>query len=210
MAIYENKFEIGDEVFTKDNKHEYPCYTLMADLLFATNFCESLQQVKCKVISYGLHPRNRDFIYLVEDENQHQHLFGEAGLEIYNGQDKEQTQKRQYKARAKWVMNTGEKPDLPDGTLVKVKLQDGVKANGSVGDWYWGLDILDTDCAITKWKLADDWNDVVDGQTPDIDGDTLIEVVGKDEHGRFTTTTTDDLFWDSVKKWRYAKEKKAK
>ena len=39
----------------------------------------------------------------------------------------------------------------------------------------------------------------------------LLEVVCKDEHGRLTTTTTkDDLFWDSVKKWRYAKEKKAK
>ena len=24
MAVYENKFEIGDEVFTKDNEHEYP------------------------------------------------------------------------------------------------------------------------------------------------------------------------------------------
>ena len=64
---------------------------------------------------------------------------------------------------------------------------------------------------ILKWKLADDWNKVVNGQAPDIDGETLIDVVCKDEHGRFTTTTTKDgLFWDSVKKWRYAKEKKAK
>ena len=211
MAIYENKFEIGDEVFTKDNEHEYPRYKDMANLLFATNFCESLQQAKCKVVNYGLHPRNHDFIYLVEDENQHQHLFGEAGLELYNGQDKEQTQKQPYKARAKWVMNTGEKPDLPDGTLVKAVFDvgGGVIAEIDKLRWYIVDHIGQTN--IVKWKLADDWNKVVDGQAPDVDGDTLVEVVGKDEHGRFTTTTTkDDLFWDSVKKWRYAKEKKTK
>lgn len=210
MAIYENKFEIGDEVFTKNSEQEYPRYKDMANLLFATNFCESLQQAKCKVVNYGLHPLNHDFIYLVEDENQHQHLFGEAGLELYNGQDKEQTQKQQYKARAKWVMNTGEKPDLPDGTLVKAVFDEGgVIAEVDKLRWYIVDHIGQTN--IVKWKLADDWNKVVYGQAPDIDGETLVEVVGKDEHGRFTTTTTkDDLFWDSVKKWRYAKEKKAK
>jgi hypothetical protein len=172
MAIYENKFEIGDEVFTKDNEHEYPRYKDMANLLFATNFCESLQQAKCKVVNYGLHPRNHDFIYLVEDENQQQYLFGEEGLELYNGQDKEQAQKRQYKARAKWVMNTGEKPDLPDGTLVKAVFDEGgVIAEVDKLRWY----IVDHigQANIVKWKLADDWNRVVCGQAPDIDGDTF-------------------------------------
>lgn len=210
MAIYENKFEIGDVVFTKDNEHEYPRYTSMADLLFATNFCESLQQVKCKVVNYGLHPRNRDFIYLVEDENQHQHLFGEAGLELYNGQDKEQTQKQQYKARAKWVMNTGSKPDLPDGTLVKAVFDEGgVIAEVDKLRWYIVDHIGQTN--IVKWKLADDWNKVVGGQAPDIDGDTRVDVKWND--GEVLNTKNQrkgDISFLYVKKWRYAKEKKAK
>lgn len=86
-----------------------------------------------------------------------------------------------------------------------------MKANHSVEDWYWGLDILDTDCAITKWKLADDWNDVVDGQAPDIDRSVLVEVKNTKEYGggKFEGVV-ENLAWDMVKKWRYAKEKKAK
>lgn len=210
MAIYENKFEIGDEVFTKDNEHEYPRYKDMANLLFATNFCESLQQAKCKVVNYGLHPRNHDFIYLVEDENQHQHLFGEAGLELYNGQDKEQTQKQQYKARAKWVMNTGEKPDLPDGTLVKVKWSDGDIREHEVENvaWYFSDKPV---VNVLKWKLANDWNEVVDGQAPDIEAATIVEVENTKEYMCYKFIgRVSDFEWEAVKKWRYAKEKKAK
>ena len=34
-------------------------------------------------------------------------------------------QQQQYKQRAKWVMNIGSKPDLPDGTLVKAVFDEG-------------------------------------------------------------------------------------
>ena len=129
-----------------------------------------------RVISYTLHPKTHHFIYHVKGCITKQgYLMLEEGLELYNGQDKEQTQKRQYKARAKWVKNTGEKPDLPDGTLVKAVFDEGgVIAEVDKLRWYIVDHIGQTN--IVKWKLADDWNKVVYGQAPDIDGDTLIDI----------------------------------
>ena len=101
------------------------------------------------------------------------------GLELYNGQDKEKVErspKQQYKQRAKWVMNIGSKPDLPDGTLVKAVFDEG-GVIAEVDKLRWSIADHIGQTNIVKWKLADDWNKVVNGQAPDIDGDTLVEVV---------------------------------
>jgi len=216
MAIYENKFEIGDKVVVTNKMLCFDLWLDMASVMEVNDFSSDWPNERevHKVISYTLHPDTHHFVYHVKNcITEKGYLMLEEGLELYNGQDKEkveQSPKQQYKQRAKWVMNIGSKPDLPDGTLVKAVFDEG-GVIADVDKLRWSIADHIGQTNIVKWKLADDWNKVVNGQAPDIDGDTLVEVVCKDEHGRFTTTATkDDLFWGRVKKWRYAKEKKAK
>ena len=107
-------------------------------------------------------------------------------------------------------MNIGSKPDLPDGTLVKAVFDEGGviaevdKLRWSISDNIWQTNIV-------KWKLADDWNKVVNGQAPDIDDETRVDVKWND--GEVLNTKNQrkgDISFLYVKKWRYAKEKKAK
>ena len=158
--------------------------------------------------------KTNQFIYHVKGCITEQgYLMLEEGLELYSGQDKEkveQSPKQPYKPRAKWVKNTGEKPDLPDGTLVKVKWSDGDVMEYKVEDasWYFSEKPV---VNILKWKLADDWNNVVDGQAPDIDPSTLVEVKNTKKYGGIKCKApVRNIGWSRVKKWRYAKEMKAK
>lgn len=215
MAIYENKFEIGDKVVVTNKKRCFDLWRDMASVMGVNDFSSDWPNERevHKVISYTLHPKTHHFIYHVKGCITKQgYLMLEEGLELYNGQDKEkveQSPKQQYKQRAKWVMNTGSKPDLPDGTLVKAVFDEGgVIAEVDKLRWYIVDHIGQTN--IVKWKLADDWNKVVYGQSPDIDGDTLIDIKWVDGEVFKDYPMRTVVGWPDVKKWRYAKDKKAK
>lgn len=281
MAIYENKFEIGEKVVIKSLGSIYPLWVEVESLLDVPeksgNVINTLEGEEATIDSYVLTSYNSSFVYhIVTDKGAH-HVISENGLLSTNGVkfikcDKfnkqcdyfiegkiykvfsdgqsnchtcflgeksvvvlvsdtltdahtnafltlvteeeylaQQSPKQQYKTRSKWVKNTSDKPDLPDGTMVKVKFADGSGGKSVVEDLYWGLDILDTDCVVTKWKLADDWNEVVDGQAPDIDDETKVDVKWTDGDSLNTKNhRKGDISFLYVKKWRYAKEKKAK
>lgn len=212
MSTYTSKFEIGDVVWFKRLGHQYNAWNGLADLLFAKRFSACTKSTKCTVKNLTLHTseNNKVFVYLLEDEDKNNYLVNDKAIELYSGQDKVQhkVEPQQHKPRSKWVKNTGEKPDLPDGTLVKVIFKDtnGKRKNiWAVESWNWDCSI--GCCAIDKWKLADDWNKVVDAKAPDIDPSTLVEVKNMKEHGGYKVTKrVDELHWDMVKKWRYAKK----
>lgn len=293
MAIYENKFEIGDVVWFNHLGNQYSGWYSLVKLFGVEVLSACDRATKCIIKNYTLHTNehNKVFVYLLEDDDKNIYLVNDEAIELYNGQDKEQTcksephkevtktgyvkcdkfnrpcsyltegkvysvkdvkgghtpviindkgnetwlatvgqpdlhtgsvwqytteeeylaqqsQKQQYKPRSKWVKNTGEKPDLPDGTLVKVKWSDGDIMEYKVEDSAWYFSDKPT-VNILKWKLADDWNKVVDGQAPDIDGETRIDVKWKDS----PKTYNEKKGWcnfKTIKAWRYAKEKKAK
>lgn len=216
MAIYENKFEIGDVVVVTNKMKCLDLWVDMASVMNVKDFSNDLPNERevYKVISYTLRPKTDEFIYHVRNcITEKGYLMMEEGLEIYNGQDKpkvEQSPKQQYKPRAKWVMNTGSKPDLPDGTLVKAVFDEG-GVIAEVDKLRWSIVDHIGQTNIVKWKLADDWNRVVCGQAPDIDGDTLVDIKWVD--GDVLNTKNQrkgDISFLYVKKWRYAKEKKAK
>jgi len=216
MAIYENKFEIGDKVVVTNKMLCFDIWLDMASVMEVNDFSSDWPNERevHKVISYTLHPDTHHFVYHVKNcITEKGYLMLEEGLELYNGQDKEkveQSPKQQYKQRAKWVMNIGSKPDLPDGTLVKAVFDEG-GVIAEVDKLRWSIADHIGQTNIVKWKLADDWNKVVNGQAPDIDDETRVDVKWND--GEVLNTKNQrkgDISFLYVKKWRYAKEKKAK
>lgn len=210
MAIYENKFEIGDVVWFERLGRQYSAWNGLADLLDAKRFSACTKATKCVVKNYTLYKSlgYKEFVYLLEDDNGSNYLVSDMAIELYSGQDKMQqkAEPQQYKPRAKWVKNTGEKPDLPDGTLVTIKWCDGDMFDDVVEDIIWKIGYYPTN-NIVKWKLANDWNKVVDGKVPAIDPSTLIEVKNeKDYGGNKYKGKVDDFAWAIIKKWRYAKK----
>ena len=214
MAIYENKFEIGDVVWFKHLGNQYSGWYNLANLFGLSELHGCTKSTKCTVKNYTLHTNehNKVFVYLLEDDEKNNYLVNDEAIKLYNGQDKEkveQSPKQQYKQRAKWMMNTGSKPDLPDGTLVKAVFDEGgVIAEVDKLRWSIADNIGQTN--VVKWKLANDWNKVVDGQAPDIDGDTLVDIKWVDGEIYKDYPMRTVVGWPDIKKWRYAKEKKAK
>lgn len=195
MAIYENKFEIGDVVWFKCLGEQYIGWSGLADLLDAKRFSACTKATKCVVKNYTLHKSlgYKEFVYLLEDDNGSNYLVRDRAIELYSKQDK-------------WVKNTGEKPDLPDGTLVKARWSDGDETVGIYNDMAWYIS-ESPQVNIVKWKVVDDWNKVTDGKAPDIDTSSHIEVKNKKEYGGSKYKgNVDDFKWDMIKKWRYAKK----
>lgn len=210
MAIYENKFEIGDVVWFKCLGEQYIGWSGLADLLDAKRFSACIKATKCVVKNYTLHKSlgYKEFVYLLEDDNGSNYLVRDKAIELYSGQDKMQqkVEPQQYKPRAKWVKNTGEKPDLPDGTLVKARWSDGDETVGICNEMAWYIS-KPPQVNIIKWRVVDDWNEVTDGKAPDIAPSTPIEVKNMQEYGcNKYKGKVDDFAWDMIKKWRYTKK----
>lgn len=211
MAIYENKFEIGDKVTIDNLGGQYLSWLYMSGVFGAKSYCQAKAVTNCVVLNYTLHPDHKRFVYLIEANNGEQYLYEENSLAHIQQDDKEMEPAStrtvtEYKQRSEWVKNTGEKPDLPDGTLVTIKWCDGDMFDDVVEDIIWKIGYYPT-TNIVKWKLANDWNKVVDGKVPAIDPSTLIEVKNeKDYGGNKYKGKVDDFAWAIIKKWRYAKK----
>jgi hypothetical protein len=210
MSTHTSKFEIGDKVVITSLKQQYSIWKDMATLLGVKNFRVATDISVCVVRNYTLHTRIvKNFVYLVEAENGEQYLFSESGLAHLREGEKEMEQastRTMYKPRAKWVKNTGSKPDLPDGTLVKCVLEDGQLFTREVGMINWEINVEYCN-SIVKWKIKDDWNKVDNDIMPDIDDETVIEVKNhKEDGGTKFTGKRKDFNWCLINKWRYAKK----
>ena len=214
MAIYENKFEVGDKITITNRYRCYDMWKDMAKIFDIVGYDTSLPQEMTTfiVISYGLIPDRETFIYCVEDcLDRKQYLMQEEGLAHIQQGEKEMEQAStrtvtEYKQRSEWVKNTGEKPDLPDGTLVKARWCDGDETVGIYNDIAWYIS-ESPQVNILKWRVVDDWNEVTDGKAPDIAPSTPIEVKNMKEYGgNKYKGKVDDFVWDMIKKWRFAKK----